>query len=334
MKITEHPYTHTLTPSNVFLVDGEAGTHIITAQDAVNGLLGLGGTSAIANTLNLSELVAGTVGDVNSEDNILVGTSAGNKKYPLSEALYALVDGAAITNDARVALKRTIFRGKSLGSVVTDEQFTAINDRTYHDMFLGDYWTIGSRIWRIVDFDYWRGYGDTLNDIGHVVIMPDQALYKDRMNSTDTTVGAYVGSEMYGSGLNNAKTIIRGAFGNEHLYNHREFLSNAVTNGYESAGIWTDSDIELPNESMMYGQYHFRNITNGTNIPNNNNIVKGQLALFQILPLFINPRRQNQWLRDVISPSWFAGIYAMGYSAYSHAASVSYGVRPVFGIKD
>lgn len=57
---------------------------------------------------------------------------------------------------------------------------------------------------------------------------------------------------MYTSNLANAKTIINSAFGSAVL-THREYLTNAVTNGYPSAGAWFDSNVELPNEIMIYG---------------------------------------------------------------------------------
>lgn len=44
---------------------------------------------------------------------------------------------------------------KNLGSVVTAEQKTNIQNGTFKGFFLGDYWTIGGHNWRIVDFNYW-----------------------------------------------------------------------------------------------------------------------------------------------------------------------------------
>lgn len=75
-------------------------------------------------------------------------------------------------------------------------------------MFLGDYWNIGGRIWRIVDMDYWYNCGDTAFTSHHLVIMPDEALYNAQMNTTNVTTGGYVGSEMYKKNLENAKTIV------------------------------------------------------------------------------------------------------------------------------
>ena len=85
----------------------------------------------------------------------------------------------------------------------------------------------------------------------HLVIMPDRPLYNAQMNKTDITTGGYVGSKMY-KNLNQAKTLASSAFGGLVL-SHREYLTNAVSNGYPSAGAWFDSSMEIPNQIMMNG---------------------------------------------------------------------------------
>lgn len=73
---------------------------------------------------------------------------------------------------APVELRRVIFRGKNLGTALTAVQKAAIKDASFKGMFLGDYWNIGGRIWRIVDMDYWYNCGDTAFISHHLVIMP------------------------------------------------------------------------------------------------------------------------------------------------------------------
>lgn len=197
-------------------------------------------------------------------------------------------------------------------------------------MFLGDYWSIGGRIWRIVDMDYWYNCGDTAFTSHHLVIMPDEALYNAQMNTTNITTGGYVGSEMYKNNLANAKTIVNAAFQGSVL-THREHLCNAVTNGKQSGGAWFDSSIELPSEIMMYGHIHFGNASDGNTIPNIYTPSKTQLALFMVCPRFIVNRSYNQWLRDVVSSANFAYVGSRG-NANSDGASGSVGVRPVFPV--
>lgn len=40
-------------------------------------------------------------------------------------------------------MHRNIYRGKNLGSSVTSAQKTAINNGSFDDLFIGDYWTSG-----------------------------------------------------------------------------------------------------------------------------------------------------------------------------------------------
>lgn len=260
-----------------------------------------------------------------TEDNVLlVDGDNGTKKVFVGDAIMEMLH---LTS---AELHRMIFRGKNLGSALTEEQKNAIHNGTFEDLWLGDYWEIEGRIWRIVDFDYWLHCGDTAFESHHLVVMPDKCLYTTQMNTSNVTTGAYVGSAMYTSNLKQAKTIVTAAFGNAVL-THREFLANAVTNGRPSAGAWYDSTVELPNECMMYGHLHFSPTSDGTNVPYTYTISKTQLALMMVYPEFINPARENQWLRDVVSAACFAFVNGDGRTAYANA-STTLGVRPVIAI--
>ena len=226
-------------------------------------------------------------------------------------------------------IHRMIFRGKNLGTAVSTTQRARIQDGSFEDLWLGDYWVINGITWRIVDFNYWMNCGDTNFTTPHLVIMPDRVLYSHVMNETNITTGGYVGSSMYTSGLNQAKTLVTNAFGNMVL-THREYLVNAVTNGKPSAGAWFDSSVELPNEIMMYGSYVFTPAADGQFITNRYTIGNSQLALMQQVPRFIKTR-QTYWLRDVVSAANFANVGNVG-NAGTAGASGSFGVRPVFPI--
>ena len=144
-------------------------------------------------------------------------------------------------------------RCKYLGTSITDAQNTAIKNRTYDDLFIGDYWTINGVNWRIVAIDYYYNIGDTNFDKGNIIVMPDTVLYNAQMNETNTTAGAYAGSLMRTQNLNNARTIVRNAFGS-HLANHRILLANSVDTSGPNNWSWYDSDgVELPNEVQIYG---------------------------------------------------------------------------------
>lgn len=232
-----------------------------------------------------------------------------------------------------------IYRGKSLGSTVTTAQYAAIKAGTFDDLYIGDYWTIGGVNYRIAAFDYYLNSGDTNCTTHHVVIVPDTCLYNAQMHNTssggyeggaaNTTAGGYVGSDMYKSNLEQAKTTIKSAFSG-HVLKHRIYLTNAVANGRASGGAWCDSEVDLMCEQMVYGSGIFSPVSDGSNVPANYRVEKSQLPLFQHEPSRIC-NRNNWWLRDVITASLFARVDYYGYAGYD-SASVSFGVRPAFCI--
>ncbi|MCC3387216.1 hypothetical protein [Enterocloster citroniae] len=324
MKITDYEKVQALAASNIFLLDGPNGTKTIAADALAKALIGLLSSKDFIGGVNLSELTQ--INELVSGNKLLVGTTDGNKAIAAEDALFAMLDSFA-----PVELRRVLFRGKNLGTALTAVQKAAIKDGSFKGMFLGDYWSIGGRIWRIVDMDYWYNCGDTAFTSHHLVIMPDEALYNAKMNTTNVTTGGYVGSEMYKNNLANAKTIVNAAFQGSVL-THREYLCNAVANGRPSGGAWFDSSVELPNESMMYGHPHFSPTSDGSTVPAIYTISKTQLALYMVCPRFIVNRSYNQWLRDVVSSANFAFVYSNGTANYYGGASDSHGVRPVFPV--
>lgn len=323
MKMTDYPSVQELKENNIFILDGPDGTKQITAKDLAEALAEMAGISA---TIDLKDLPLLETG-IETGSRFLIGMPNGeNKAIKADDVFYELLD-AFIPLEQR----RKTFRGKNLGSSLTKEQAQNITNGTFKGFFIGDYWEIEGRIWRIVDINYWIGCGDEECTTPHLVIMPDKCLYTQGMNGTNITTGAYVGSQMYTSGLNSAKSTVNAAFGAGNILNHKEYLQNAVTNGYASAGAWYASTVELPNEPMMYGSYIYTPGGNGSVVVNRVTINKSQLALMQIHPKWINPHRENQWLRDVVSASSFALVGTGGF-AYGNGASNALGVRVVFGL--
>lgn len=235
-------------------------------------------------------------------------------------------DGAAAHN--------CVYRGKALGTSVTSEQWAAIQNGTFDELFLGDYWTINGVDYIIVAFDYWLNTGDKACTKHHVVVIPRNNLYTDGMNSSNITTGGYVGSEMYKTGLAQAKATINNAFGSAHILNHRQHLVNAVTGGKPTGSDWYDSTIELMNENMVYGGRQFSPTPDGATDPwstcRNYTIDKSQLPLFRLAPWLIS-NRKLYWLRDVVSAAGFANA-GMGGGASCDVANVAGGVRPVVGL--
>lgn len=227
--------------------------------------------------------------------------------------------------------RRNTFCDENLGSVFTDEQKAAIRNGTFKGMSVGNYWYINNVKWRIVDINYWLGTGDEVCTVPHLVIMPDKPLYNAKMNNSNTVVGGYVSSVMRKTNLEQAKTIVNEAFGEEYVLNHREYLMTDATNEGHPTGDWYDSTIELPNEIMMYGSYIYAAAGEENFIPHLYTIDKAQLALMKLYPAYMNLARNNLWLRDMVKGSYFCYLSYQGQAAY-HAATGILGVRPVFGL--
>lgn len=267
------------------------------------------------------EIISGKTFSITVEPSLQYGSMLSQNE--LSDFGRHLADYASLFIDNPDA-KNSIYRGKYLGDTVTAEQYTAISSGTFTDLYIGDYWTIGDVNWRIAAFNYYRNTGDTNVPGNHIVVVPDQLLYSHVMNDTNTTEGGYTGSKMYTEGLEEAKTIINNAFPG-HVLTFRAYLCNAVSNGEASAGGWFDSTVDLMNEIMVYGS-----VVNGAATYGLYNIgsEKSQLPLFRLAPRFINTR-YRYWLRDVVSDTSFACVYASGSASYV-TATAPYDVRPRF----
>lgn len=235
---------------------------------------------------------------------------------------------------------RNVYRGKNLGTAITEAQQAAIHNATFDNLFIGDYWTINGHKYVIADMNYWKSRYDKLTadegedpilsvDKNHLVMIamsPGTA----KMNDTGTTEGAYLGSKMYTENLAPIRETIAEDFGNLVVY-HRECFSNAVDpeTHVPSNHIWVDSYADLLNEAMVYGAFvHSPTVINGYN-HDHITIDREQLALFRLNPNAFS--RMSAWLRDVVASSTFANV--TGYGAVSSSgASTAYSVRPAFAL--
>lgn len=226
----------------------------------------------------------------------------------------------------------TIYRGKDITDLFYNGTLSQqIAAGTFDDIFIGDY-IIGKssgRKYLVADINYRLHCGDTECTKPHVLMIPEKIMGTAQMNDSHVTTGGYVGSKMYTTNLAQFKTVIQNDFGSGHILNHRELLTNAVTDGKSSGWAWYDSTIELMNESMVYGHNAW-----GSHHGYETGIDKSQLSLFKHKPDLIVAlndagSRYWYWLRDVVSSSSFANVYGNG-NAGNNGAGNSGGVRPAF----
>lgn len=275
------------------------------------------------------------------------------KGLPLKEDIIPFVDSAngetkkALIDDLlktiipnNAGAHNGIYRGKDITDLFYDGTLSQqIAAGTFEDIFIGDYiiGKVSKRKYLVADINYRLNMGDAECKTPHILMIPERIMGTAKMNDTNITTGAYVGSKMYTEYLTPFKAVIQNDFEISHIVQHKNLFANAVTNGYESAGGWFDSTIELMNEIMVYGGNIFHNIQTGANLPYNYTIDKQQLSLFKLRPDLTVARndageRYWYWLRDVVSASHFAIVYNFGLAYYSGASSAN-GVRPAFLIK-
>ena len=226
-------------------------------------------------------------------------------------------------------------RCKNLGTSISDAQHTAIQNQTYDDLFIGDYWTLPFNdngtskniIFRIWGCGWYLNYGDTVLTKGNLLIMPDPNIWQGAvMNSTDTTDGAIIGSAMYKNTIPAINTALATTFGSSHLLTHRMLLPNAVSNDAASNWAWYDTQAMLPTEEEIYGTSEWSQaVQSGFD----GNISYNQFPLARFMPQFIC-NRARWWLRSVYGAPNFCGVGNEGYCHAANASDSIFGVRPCF----
>lgn len=191
--ILEYPQKDLLEASDVFLLDGQSGTRKMGADILTKGVLD-----------RFAEIGVPT-SELSTDDSILVvkGQSGTRKMKITRDLLFDYLDKIATFED-----RFSTFRGKNLGSEVTEAQLASIDDGDFKGFFLGDYWEmeypgIADPVkFRIIDADYFypivgKSAAENLYSAipHHVVVMPDCYLETGAMNDTNVSTGGLLGSK-------------------------------------------------------------------------------------------------------------------------------------------
>lgn len=279
------------------------------------------------------QLITGSSLPANPDSNTLYFLKGSQELYLGQDKIGDVASASGSIAGEGAGYHNSIYRGNSLGTAVTAAQWAAIQDGSFTDMFIGDYWTIGGYNWRIAAFDYYLGTGDEGHECTdhHVTLVPDTNLGSSKMNSSSTTTTGYASSLMRTSGLDSAKTTINNAFGAAHILNHRQYFTNASTSGHPSGGAWYDSTVDLMSEINVYGSYIFGAVSNGPDVYETQTVDKTQYPLFRNDHWKEQMSRNYFWLRDIVTASSFAIVNYFGLAACNNASN-SHGVRPAFSI--
>lgn len=234
---------------------------------------------------------------------------------------------------ATVEMRRSIWRGKNLGSEVTEEQYNEIQNGTFKGLFLGDYWEMQrtNDIYpikmQIVDFDYWYKTKATNKEVvnqHHVVIMPDTPIMYtavDYESNNNNYYNTLLGNTM----IIQAKDEIRDMFG---ATNYKIFLTRYER--IDMSGDFVFTDVDIPTEPMIFGSYIFS--SKSDYIYDNK-----QLSAFRICyELMRNANAANNnigiWLRNRAEETGdFTMIDKSGRPSYDSKSNIN-AIRPIFGL--
>ncbi len=243
--------------------------------------------------------------------------------------------------EAGKALRRNTYRGKDITEYYNNGSlYTMISDGTFKDIYVGDFFNANGVTWLIADLDNYLYSGDQELAKHHATIIPAKPLMETSMNATNTTEGAYIGSQMASEtlpSLVSADGLIGKAFGH-HLIEYRTLLSKQVNpeginqtggkwSGASDEWGWYSRKIDLMSEVNVYGTTVWSSSGYDTGIDNR------QYALFQLKPEFINSygnARFHYWLKAVSSATCFVYVNAIGEASFGWNASIAFGVRPRF----
>lgn len=240
----------------------------------------------------------------------------------------------------------SIYRGKNINSYLTDGSlWTRISSGKFTDLFIGDYIDVTidgtSRRMEIAAFDWFYNYGKTKLTKHHVVIIPTTVLTGDQMNSSATTSGGYVGSNMFTSILPVWAGHLETTLGAKHVLQTSECLTSSVDEnaknvmrpnltGASNACAWTNSKANLLSETEVYGHLSCGSSGYECAMCNSN-----QLPLFRLNPskILIVDEYFYYWLRTIANSECFCVVTSYsGGKADPYNSTANEGVRPRFVI--
>lgn len=267
-----------------------------------------------------------------NNDFLMTFNDGSESKTRLRDAFYSLVpDGAPTHNN--------VFRGQNLGAL-NATHIANIQNGTFRDMFIGDYFSINGSNYVIAGINYKRGHGDNISLGNHLLLMPDRFSKLDDgtvmisdgktkyMSDTDTTAGGFANTKLYKTYMPSIQRKLEADFGS-HLLNFRQAVSTHVdVGGAPDRGETRDAKVGIPDEPMVYGT-----TLNGNNKNNawyNVGDDTMQLPLFRLNPEESNNHNATFWLRDISSASEFAYVSGAGDAHRAVASSPWSGVRAFF----
>lgn len=184
--------------------------------------------------------------DLSQGDKLVVETTDGTRKID-GKNVIKVAD--PITLDP-VVLHRNTYRGKNLGSTFTEEQKQAISDGTFDDLYLGDYWSIDGRNYRIADINHFP-----LISKNHLCIISDDPLGSCKSNESGTSYDTFLNSTLYKTLETTILNIVKNAFGEDNLNDIKAYNFGGFdkSTGLPVSVSYYESKLRLPTSSELFG---------------------------------------------------------------------------------
>lgn len=244
------------------------------------------------------------------------------------------------TKEDILRLSRVTFDDKYLlGNQYTAEQKEMIAAGELDQFPNGAYWNVDGiyvRVWDNTNWYKWRG--DTAFTADHLVIAADENILKADgsttryMQDTNVTTGGYSGTKYRSQYRAQAKKFYTDFFGTANIASYRGLITTAVntTTGRASSWAWSDCDVELPTEDMVFGTSRWGD---GAGNGYGSGSFHGQMQLFRLAPEYIVAKtaagaRENYWEQNVVSAASFSLVNSDGVAGGSGASHPSVGCRP------
>ena len=226
-----------------------------------------------------------------------------------------------------------IYRGQSLGPF--NETFANdIDNGTFNNMWVGDYFTINNHIYKIAGFNYKYDHEENTGLTNHLIMITD-VLSKQVMNSSNTTAGGFAGTELFKNYFPQIESQLQTDFGN-HLLTFNSYLSTSVdSSGAPDDGQWYSLKTCMCNSAMWWGSpSEYSNNANGVKF--NLGDETEQLPIMKLHKVEQESGENIVWLRDVCDSKNFAAANPDG-APDEYAANIlgsggvaSIGVRAFF----
>lgn len=237
--------------------------------------------------------------------------------------------GNIVANNA--GAHNAFHRGRNLTSDWNSGTFsTNVANGSYKNIFPGDY------IQRDITIDGVTTTNMTFY-VAHLgyygtgcVMFPGTNMLTAQMNSTNTTAGGYIGSDMYKNTIPKLDAAVKGAFGSSRVTAITVYYPNSFkTTSAGEANGWKDYSVycTLPTECQIYGGQIWAD--NGYEF----GYEAHQLAVFRHNKRFNGG--SGFWLRNVSKYNNYASAFcncSNGGFANLYGASASLGVRPLFNL--